>query len=926
MITRRTFGVLALAFSVSVGLYAGSALGQTAIEPSDAKRQALSDPLRPATAEEQKGVVDPLGETLDAFRELSRTPVVLRASGGQLSGLAFQIPLEYASGSPVEDAYSFLERHASVLRLPAPKENLFVARIARSEIGTTVILRQQFDGVSVFGAEIAVYFSKESVTGLSGAWLSEAPPALEPAIDGRRASEIAIKAAGEGASIVGLPRLMHYDAAMLGVSETSPQDDRLVWRVTAPAARGGAYVMVDAMTGAVVSTEPTRHALDYLIQTANGSSGSFFCGVPGAQSWFDENGRFPNATPDAEGHRADAALRDTHDFFLRLGRNGWDGMDGHVNVTLDRGLAWTPSGLPNAAYDSICKDLHFTNEMAYGDILAHEFGHGVNAFSARLARGSFFDSALQSDSLNEHYADVFAASIDVQDWTIGEQTVAGVVRDMSDPPSASPPNFVLPDRMSQIDTFFPFPHVNANIMNKAAFLIGQGGNFNGISVAGIGRAKMGRLYFTTLTTRLVSTSNFQNAADNTLAVVREFVDGGLFGFTTADECSVGRAFTAIELDGDFDCDRLPDSADDDGDFDGVSDATDNCPSVKNPGQMNSDAATGDGLGDACDSDLDGDGIDNEVDNCRFAANANQADWNRDGIGDACADADFDRVVDSLDNCRFKSNPDQRDGDGDGVGDGCDVDGDGDGICYAAPQTIVGGYPPGWPSGGCSSQNDNCPMTANADQADADGDGRGDLCDSCKNAPDEGLDTDGDRVDNACDGDDDADGVGDGTDNCPLVANADQLDLNGNGVGTVCDASEQVSVDPHGGKVFYEGALRKFFDRFTIPMNCGGITPPGFGGEEVMSVGFEASAPVGAAVVNRLGERVATFPPAKFGRMNFELGGDFCPLPGGKEGSPLAEAGSEEYFLELYPIDGKQRMMDIRIDAEIRRVPSVDPRR
>jgi len=828
---------------------------------------------------------------------------------------AFRLPVPAEVGTdPYDRAAWFLENYRALFRLTDPESELQLIRI--SPDGAHLFFRQRHRGVPVYGAELGLHFSGRVVTGVGGGYVPEITLAPFPALTAAEAEALALVAGGLGTERVGDVQLRYLSADLLTLDGGGLY---LTWAVPVQGADVPGTTYVDAHTGAIVYTDRSiTEGYDLDLENGNNEQPSDLCDV-----WDDDDIDGDDLLPDSLA--AVDSYQAVHFYWAgTLARDSYDGDGEQMEVNINVNM-----GFPNASYGP-CDLFFYAPGTLSRDIVGHEFTHAVDASEAELTYSN------QSGALDESFADIFGFMLDRDDPQLGEgTTLAGpqtggvggcqvdgggvpiqALRDLSNPPCYGQPDHMLaassgdgqglrtlpPGVAAQCPTNTNpgndcgFVHTNSGIPNKAAWLIMQGGSFNGFNVTGMGPDKAQHLFHTVLVARLTSGSQFLDARNAAVGVALDLAGRNVLGFGPGDVCTVRNAYAAVGLgNGDQTCNGVEDNLDPDTDGDGDANGADNCPNVWNASQLDTN---GDGQGDACDTDDDGDGLVDGADNCPKVINPAQANVDGDALGDVCDDSDDDGFMDNVDNCRTVFNPGQEnmDGDlGDLLGDVCDPDRDGDLH---------------------NNDVDNCPDHRNADQADTtEGkpDGVGNACDLCPTfSSSDNTDLDGDKQANPCDEDDDGDGVRDDVDNCPTRPNASQFDWDDDGMGFVCDSDEQGNL---GGLLSDVNDHYVSVSGFRQPLPvCPSCTRPYLpGGYELrinvqLPIGFQARVVDSAgAVVARGAEGTAlqTLRVSPRAYAITRLGGLGGQTAAGGSDLPFTVFGSDEirYYLEIVPAPG-----------------------
>ena len=184
------------------------------------------------------------------------------------------------------------------------------------------------------------------------------------------------------------------------------------------------------------------------------------------------------------------------------------------------------------------------------DVIGHELTHGVTQYEANLVYKN------QQGALNEAISDIFGSLVkqyqrnqtaDSADWVIGEglftSNINGVgIRSMKAPGTAyNDPVLGKDPQPAHMKDYLTTSqdnggvHINSGIINHAFYV-------TAIEIGGYAWEKAGQIWYKTLTDKLSSNSNFQNAADLTFQTA-----GDIFGAGSLEQMAVKTGWSEVGI-------------------------------------------------------------------------------------------------------------------------------------------------------------------------------------------------------------------------------------------------------------------------------------------------------------------------------------------------------------------------------------------
>ncbi|TMU87588.1 peptidase M4 family protein [Bacillus sp. BHET2] len=479
---------------------------------------------------------------------------------------------------------SFLEKNKATFKLSDKKSNeqFKVLSVDKDELGNTVVrIQQTYQNVPVWGStQSAVVRSNGILQALSGSVIADLDKKMTSSkkkINAKKALSIAKKDLALNPTLEkeAKPELVVYTD---GDSASFAYFVNLNFLYPSP---GNWNYFIDAKTGKILNKYNDMHEVNGTNQVGTGkgvlgdskplnttlSSGKYYLQdntkgngiytynmnnrtffpqffLPGTL-WSDSDNVL-NATYDAPAVDAHYFAGVTYDFYKdHYNRNSYD----NQGASLVSSVHYS-SGYNNAFWNG--------SQMVYGDgdgttfaplsggidVVAHELTHAVTDSTSDLVYQN------ESGALNEAISDIFGTLVEYEngsnpDFEIGEDIytpgISGdALRSMSNPAKYGDPDHYSKRYTGTSDN--GGVHTNSGIINKQAYLLSEGGTHYGVTVPGIGREKLGDIYYRMNTVYLTASSTFSQAR---AAAVQSATD--LYGSTSSEVNAVKQSFNAVGI-------------------------------------------------------------------------------------------------------------------------------------------------------------------------------------------------------------------------------------------------------------------------------------------------------------------------------------------------------------------------------------------
>ena len=440
---------------------------------------------------------------------------------------------EVSSGKPARVAKAFFHRYPELFGTGDPDNQLILRTVVEDGtnlgLGSTAVFDQHFGGVPVYGCQLRVHMAGNlSILSITGFYFRD--PGVDPLPKWSQAQcwPAAVEAWGANERLSQAPLSVCYTAQLVilptALTLNGSMHSHLAWRNEAandlPSAlpKGSStlnhlawcyefpeeIIFVSAETGVFVFRLSKRHgSVDVLDSNQRRAT---YRDNAGTEKFTDEYAwgatlqlvdgvlQVPRQILDPDAETLSRLIDEVNSFCRSAGRNGWDNAGGSLSGYVDATFSGGFSGAYASTGSSSCV---FPRGGVTEFVCGHEVTHHLTWSTAGL---NYVD---ESGAANESYSDVFGALL-----------IFGTGVSFA---GASPGSYL--NYMNTGASDFGGVHTNSAILNRAASLLLAGSQ--GTGRKGIGRSRMARLYFETLTRRLTPWSQFIDVLHCTYAVARD---------------------------------------------------------------------------------------------------------------------------------------------------------------------------------------------------------------------------------------------------------------------------------------------------------------------------------------------------------------------------------------------------------------------